>query len=346
MTVRTARGIAAAAAAGGLALLLWTLKSVGVDLVAADVERLGAGFAVIVALGGVRHVLRAAAWRLCLDAGDRPSLGASAAAYVAGDAIGNVTPFGILISEPSKIVLMRGRIAADVAVPALAIENLVYGATVAAMLIGGTAALLWAFDVAPAIRASAAATIAAAIVCAAAAIYVVVGRRRVVSGVVSRLGRPSERIRAAEDRVFDFARHHPARIAPVVTLECAYHAAAVAEIWIALRLITGAAPSLLTAFVLEYVNRAITIAFQFVPLWVGVDEAGTALMTSAFGLAGATGVALALARKGRVAVWTAAGLAIAGIFRPRPVFTNGEDADRYRWRERIPGTAARGGPRH
>jgi len=60
----------------------------------------------------------------------------------------------------------------------------------------------------------------------------------------------------------------------------------------AIGLITGVSPTLLTAFVLEYVNRTITVVFQFVPMWLGVDEAGTGLMTAAIGLTGATGVAL------------------------------------------------------
>src|SRR5207302_1138498 len=85
---------------------------------------------------------------------------------------------------------------------------------------------------------------------------------------------------------------------------------AVFEIWLAVALITGAAPTLLTAFVLEYANRAITTIFQFVPLWLGVDEVGTGLMTNALNLGSPAGVSLALARKGRVVVWTTVGMAL------------------------------------
>jgi hypothetical protein len=65
----------------------------------------------------------------------------------------------------------------------------------------------------------------------------------------------------------------------------------------------------LTAFVLESVNRTITVAFQFVPMWLGVDEAGTGLIAAAIGISPAAGVALALARKGRIVLWTVIGLA-------------------------------------
>jgi hypothetical protein len=67
---------------------------------------------------------------------------------------------------------------------------------------------------------------------------------------------------------------------------------------------------LVTAFVLEFVNRTITIAFQFVPMWLGVDEAGTGLIATALHLGAAVGVGLALIRKARVMLWTALGLGL------------------------------------
>jgi hypothetical protein len=63
--------------------------------------------------------------------------------------------------------------------------------------------------------------------------------------------------------------------------------------------------------VLEFVNRTITLAFQFVPMWLGVDEAGTSLVTTALHLGAAVGVGLALVRKARILLWTAIGLGIA-----------------------------------
>jgi hypothetical protein len=75
-------------------------------------------------------------------------------------------------------------------------------------------------------------------------------------------------------------------------------------------LVTGERIALVTAFVLEFINRAITIAFQFVPMWLGVDEAGTGAVASALQLGGAAGVGLALVRKARMMVWTGLGLGL------------------------------------
>jgi hypothetical protein len=63
-----------------------------------------------------------------------------------------------------------------------------------------------------------------------------------------------------------------------------------------------------TAFMLEAFNRAINIVFIFVPALVGVDEAGTGLVTGALGLGAATGVALAIIRKIRMFLWIGIGL--------------------------------------
>jgi hypothetical protein len=62
--------------------------------------------------------------------------------------------------------------------------------------------------------------------------------------------------------------------------------------------------------VFETVNRGITIVFKMLPMRVGVDEAGAALVASRFDFSSATGVTVALVRKLRLLVWTGIGLLI------------------------------------
>ena len=68
------------------------------------------------------------------------------------------------------------------------------------------------------------------------------------------------------------------------------------------------APTLLTAFILESVNRIINVAFKFVPLRTGVDEAGTGMLSKVLGFTTAIGVTLAIVRKGRDIFWTGIGV--------------------------------------
>jgi len=300
--------------AAAVALLVWIVRYVGVDAVAHGFERLGAGFLIVLALGGARHALRAIAWTLCFDGAPAPAATTAFAVYVAGDAIGNITPFGVIASEPSKILLLtrpadRGRAAS-----ALALENLFYGASIVAMLIAGTAALLWLFPVTAAVRTASLVAATAAAIAAAAAAFMVRTRRRWLSAIVSAARIDPTAARAVEDHMFGFAAAHRLRVAAVVLLEVCYQGAAVVEIWFVLRAI-GAPSSLTAAFVLECVNRVVTVAFQFIPMWIGVDEAGTGLMTTVLGAGAAAGVTLALVRKARIVVWTAIGLAVAVAMR-------------------------------
>jgi hypothetical protein len=304
----------AIAAIAGLALLVWSLRSAGVSSVIEGIRRVGAGFIVIFLLGAFRHLARAVVWTLCFDDRHSLTIGHAFRAYVAGDAVGNVTPFGVLASEPSKVVFVRERIDTHRAIAALALENLFYGATVLLVLVAGTAALLAIVPATQSLRTVSLATLAGAVACAAIGVWLMVARVRIVSAVVRGFGRDPARARDIEDQVFGFSAAHPWRLAPIALIELAYHAAAVFEIWFVVRLITGTAPSVMTAFVLEYVNRTITVVFQFVPLWIGVDEAGTALVTSTLGIGRATGVSLALARKARILTWTAIGIVMAAPY--------------------------------
>jgi len=204
---------------------------------------------------------------------------------------------------------VKDQLAAPASIAALAVENLFNIVSVAMMLTMGTALLLSFAAPLPLAASRVSLAVLALVVCATiAGAWIVRGRRRIVSGAARRLG-VRTRLRDIEDRVFEFAERHPDRVMPVALCQILFHASAVFEIWIALRLITGQPPSLLTAFVLESVNRTITVAFQFVPMWLGVDEAGTGLIAAAIGISPAAGVTLALARKGRIVLWTAVGLA-------------------------------------
>jgi hypothetical protein len=320
MVGRTSRGLRTAsllAGLGGLILFAWSMQQAGTTAVVDGIRRVGSGIIVVIALGGVRAIARTAAWRVCLDPEDRVPLGSMLAAYLAGDAIGNVTPFGFLISEPLKIVMIRGRIPVQASVASLTLENLFYSATIVVMLVAGAAALLLSFPLPRPLAIICMFVLIVTPLLTVIVAWIAATRRRVVSGAIEWLARHqlaanylSKRlpeIRQTGDRIVGFVERRPGAVGPLILLEASYHAAAVAEIWFVLGLITGVQPGVLIALVLEAVNRTITTAFQFVPMWLGVDEAGTSMVTSAVNLGPAVGVSLALVRKARVVTWTAIG---------------------------------------
>ena len=302
-------------ALAGLALLVWVVWFVGPAEIADDVRQVGWGVAVVIALGGLRFLLRAVAWRLCLDDPGWLSVGAAFSAVVCGDAIGNLTPLGPLIGEPAKAALVRGRVAIAPALAALAVENVVYTLSAAAMIAAGMIALLLTFEL-PAdangtvMRTAGEIAIAGTIALFGVALWMLWRQPANVSralGLAPGLRAHADRIRALEIEIYSFASRHPAKLLPLALAEVGFHALGVAEVYVTLWLLTGGPPSLLTSFLFETVNRLLQVVFKFVPLRLGVDEAGTAGFATLIGVAAKTGLSLAIVRKVRVIFWAAAG---------------------------------------
>lgn len=295
----------AGATAGGLLFVLM-LHSAGPSEVFAQIRRIGLGFVLVLLLSGIRMAVRSRAWMLCVDDTGRFSFGEAFRAFVTGDALGNVTPLGPVASEGAKAILSRRYLTATDAFASVVLENIFYGISVAVMVGVGTLAFLMGFRLT---QGALAATIFVS-VAAFVAILLVWWLLRSQPRLLSRFFK-HEAVRSAEDRVFQFATAHRDRLGQILLLEFTFHAAAVLEIYILLGLLVGhVGPTLLLALVLETVERVITIAFKFVPLRMGVDQAGSGLVAQLLGIGSATGVTIATARTARNLCWAAVGLAL------------------------------------
>ncbi|HEV2764566.1 MAG TPA: lysylphosphatidylglycerol synthase transmembrane domain-containing protein [Pyrinomonadaceae bacterium] len=307
-------------AALGLALFVYFVRKAGVGEVWEFIRRLGAGFLVILALSGFRFAVRTLAWTLCFEPPHRLRFRDAFRAYLIGDAAGNIVPLGIVVSEPAKVALVRERVPLVAGFSAIAVENMFYSLSVALFVFAGAAALLLSFPLPKLLRWSSVGILCGVAVFLSAAYMVVRLRLKVLSGLVERLsargvGRRvlesrAGRVRALEERVYGFYERNRSRFLPILLLEACFHLAGVAEAYVTLYFITGAPPSLLNAFALESVNRVINVVFKFVPMRVGVDEAGTGKLTEALKLGTGVGVALAIVRKARMLVWTGVGVAL------------------------------------
>jgi len=314
-----------AVVAASVALVFSFIDGAQVSQVRAGIRSVGPVFPLILALGGLRFAIRAAAWIACVEHGFRLRFSSAFAAFVAADTAGNLTPVGLLVSEPAKALLVGTRLPSRVATASIAVENLLYAFSVAIMIVAGGVFFFAAIPDAPlpdALRTGGAAVLGVAIAGTLGLALMAFTRRRPAAALNARLvatranggrlGRWSAAISGVENRVLGFARTDIWRWSGVLALEAAYHAVAVAEVWLILRWIMPAAdqPTFAQAFVLEAVNRLITVVFKFVPLRIGVDEAGTAAVGAAIGIGSMAGITLALVRKARIACWMAAGLGI------------------------------------
>ncbi len=309
-------------AALGAVLLIVTIRGVGWSDVRTSITAVGWWYVVIIGLGGLRFAARARAWQVCAATESFPFTRAFSAT-IAGDALGNVTPLGLLASEPAKVFLVNDRLATAAAVASVAAENAFYIASVLAMISAGALTFFSVADLDPALRLSAQIVVAVSIVGAFGAAWVLRGQPAVLSRFAQWVGRSighpalsPERLREIEGLFYTIVRWPFARIARVLVWEVAFHVAAVAEVLLVLRLLPwGRHVTLVDAFVLESTGRLIVVAFKFIPYRLGVDEAGSAVVARALALDPALGVTLALVRRIRVLCWNAVGLALLAMRR-------------------------------
>jgi hypothetical protein len=280
----------------------------------------GWGFVAIVAIAAARILARAVAWRLCLDRRDARALRTrdAFAAGLCAEAVGSLTPLGLLASEPAKAAWVRDTIPFGRAMAAVAIENVLYSISVAVVIAAGTIALLLSFNLPEGLRYASElslALVAGVLLALVASMWLAVRRLALFGALADRLpgargAAVSARVRRLERQAHDAVRLTQGRLPRIAALEAAFHAGGVAEAYITVWLLTGGPPALLAAFILETANRMVNVVFRFVPLRVGVDEAGTALAAGVLALGAATGVTLAVVRKARVLCLSAAGVAL------------------------------------
>jgi hypothetical protein len=251
---------------------------------------------------------------VCLESPHSLSLRDAFAAVLAGDSFGNLTPLGPLVGEPAKAAFVRGGVPLSSALTALAVENLVYSLSVAAMIAAAMMALLFSFELPGTLRHASEAAVAAILAALGVALWVLWRRPRIVSRGLAALAPDGstlesklDRVRALEHEVFTFASRRRAALVPLVAAELGFHALGVLEVHVTWWMMQGAPPPLLTSFILEGANRLITVVFKFVPLQLGVAELGTGAFTSLLGYGVAPGATLAIVRKARILVWTAVG---------------------------------------
>jgi hypothetical protein len=305
----------------GLLLFAYFVKKAGLSEIISGIRRLGVGFLVIIAISSIRYIVRSLAWIRCLEPPFRLRFRDAVVARVMGDALGNIVPLASMaVSEPSKAVFISDKVPLIPALSALAVENIFYSLSVAVFIFSGTATLLLTFTLPKALRyASLVALVATLVVMPL--VYLVIHRQwKFLSGALRLLANNRltqkgalkllPRAQSLEERIYGFYQRNQRSFLAIFALELAFHFAGVAEVYTTLNYISPIAPTLLTAFILESVNRIINVAFKFVPLRTGVDEAGTGMLSKVLGFTTTIGVTLAIVRKGRDIFWSMVGVGL------------------------------------
>ena len=303
----------------GLLLFAYFVSRAGVGEIAARIQRLGAGFLLILAVSSLRYVVRALAWTRCIERPYQLRFRDAVTARLMGDALGNIVPFlSVAVSEPSKAVFVKDRVPLMVGLAGLAIENIFYALSVALFIFTGTATLLLTFSLPKPLRYASIAALVVTMLIIPLAYLIIRRQTRFLSGIVGYFGdrgvarsfmsKLKPRAESLEERVYSFYANTQRSFLSIFALDMCFHLAGILEVFITLSFISPVAPTLTQAFILESVNRIINVTFKFIPLRAGVDEGGTGQVSKVLGFARGIGETLAIVRKGRDIFWSAIGL--------------------------------------
>jgi hypothetical protein len=274
------RWLLAVSAAAGVALLGWTVWSVGARELASQLNAVAPTLPLLLVLAGGRFFCQAAGWRLAMPPQQRPEWREVWTAVVAGEAAGYFT-WGPLSREPMKALLVEHRLPKRDGLAAAVVERTAYSIAATGLIVLSIAFVAWRLNRASWIVA------AVAVISAIAAIGARYWRR---------IARTLDRQSLGE--LFVWASN-------------------VIEAYLVLSWL-GASPTWTSVIVLEGVGRLLNGAGQFIPGKLGVTEAATAAVADMLQLGAAHGLSLALARRVRSLAWGAIGIAFVAARAARP----------------------------
>jgi hypothetical protein len=304
----------------GLALLIGVIRRAGFSTLLMQIRHVGWTFAVLILLSGGRQILRTAAWSACITPGElRPRFLRLFGIRLVADAATDLTLAGPLLGESFKIWLAAGGLPPASSLSSVVLENLIYGFAVGCFMLGGiTIALVKGLGTSN------------TRILVIAGLMVLLLLMLLVYGVFKQRQRPltqvlewskrrypqwrwrehhEETLKRFEEIVLGYYRLHRNLFYGILWGEVAANFTGVAEAYLILG-VTSGHQSFLAAYLVEALNRMVTVIFAFIPLRLGVDEGSTALMMKALGYPGVDGVSLALIRKLRTLVWVCVGISL------------------------------------
>jgi putative ABC transport system permease protein len=314
----------------GLALLIYVVRRVGVQSIFDALGQIGYGFFLLLALIGLRHLLRALAMRTAFAPEHRRfSLWQAFVARIGGEAVTFLTFTGPVLGEATKAAMLRKRAPLASGVQALVIDNLLYNLSVALFISSGACVMLAVYDLPDAARYPVIAIAVGMMTTLVIVVSAVVHRMRPISAIVNRLirlgikrrylMRRREHIHHVETNVYNFYRHRPAAFFSIASLDFLSHCTSVVEVYAALYML-GFDSRLDVPYIIESLTKIINLIFGFVPATIGVYEGGNGFILHTLGYTFAVGTSLGLVRKAGMMVWAGLGL-VALVWRAVPSAT-------------------------
>lgn len=293
--------VAALLGMGVLAVVFW---KVGPAALALKLEHVWMGFAFLLVLSLIRLVLQTCSLSISLSANRHThSFVELIGIRTASQALGYLSTFGPLLSEPLKIRLLGSSI--ETAASTLTDTGLywftsslfgIVGAVACGVLLLHKSHELWV------------SFFAIVLLCG---LVLLARQKPLLTSAIDLFGRRSpgwlRKGALVEGEVRHFRFAHPQAVERMFWVDLVCQALMAGEVAVMLWAL-GVHFSLLTVLGIDACTRAVKVAGGWLPARIGVDETGAIGAFVAFGLAPASGLILALARRSRDLLWCVCGL--------------------------------------
>ncbi len=288
----------------GTALFAWVIVHAGPSAIVHQFKALRVALPIVVALSLCRLLMQTFAWSAALESeGLDVGMPRLIGIRLASQAMGYLTVFGPVLSEPMKINLLRTPVASTAT--ATFLDNGVYWFTSALIGIAGCVCISFVKT-----QGGTSALVLSAVF---VLVMVFIARRKsVLSGITGALGKrsPSWLNKGAqiESAIREVRAQKPELVGRMFWLDLGCQMLLVSEVAVvlwSLRLPLH----LMTVVAIEGLTRAVKMMTGWVPARLGADESGAMSAFAASGLSPAFGLTLALARRARDLSWCLVGLA-------------------------------------
>ena len=301
----------------GVGLLGWLIARTGASNIVAQVKAIGWRMVLILALGGVSHLVRTWAWRLTFrSAIHNISTARTFALRLISEAIGNFGIAGQVVGDGMRISLLGPSVPVSDRISSVALDRGLYMVSAAAVSAIGMLLSVLLLPLPGIWRRYAlifTGGMAAFLVLALASLW---RQWRILSPaarVASRLPWAREwvtkkvsLVESVEENLLGFHSRAPKAFWGATALYVSSQLFAVAEVYLLLRFM-GVQISIAGSFVLEAFTKLISVVGALNPGNIGTYEGGNLLLARLIGVTASAGLTLALCRRARTLFWAGIG---------------------------------------
>jgi phosphatidylglycerophosphate synthase len=302
----------------GILLFIHLIHRAGPAKLLASMVALGWGLALVIAWGGVAHILKTWAWRLTLlDGKGQVSFARMLGLRLSSEAVGQFGGVAQLFGEGLRVSLLGPAIPLSHGIASVTIDRAFFVVSAAVVSFLGLSAVLMVLPLPHKLMLYAivfACLLLGFVLLSAIAIrnrWPLFSRTGNVLGRIRHLKPLIDRKRAlihsVEESLLDFYHSTPKAFWASLLLNLACHAAAIVEVYLIVWLM-GTKLTLFGALAIEALTKLVNIAGTFNPGNIGTYEGGNMLITKMFGLTAAAGLTLAFARRLRALFWAGVGM--------------------------------------